>query len=158
MKYSFLQPLSQDNHSAHKLGSLKEEKVQGVISAIMSKLRWDLVDIFECGLLRNNVNEYLATSLDGWLVIRCIKDGHVELLHLSENEDDDYIPLDKRNCNCGFDIKTPSTKKLIKGYIRHCMGSMVYSHNVNVDLLYIGNLCTSQNIVYKPFVMLLSQT
>jgi hypothetical protein len=38
IKYSFLQPLSQEDRSAHKLGSLNEEKVRTAIKAIVEKL------------------------------------------------------------------------------------------------------------------------
>jgi hypothetical protein len=51
LKYSFLQPLSAEVRSAHKLGSLNEEKVRSTIKAIVEKLGWELVDMFECGLL-----------------------------------------------------------------------------------------------------------
>jgi len=66
IKYSFLQPLAQDDRSAHRFGSLNEERVRTAIASIVSHLGWQLVDIFECGLLRNKLKEYLATSLDGW--------------------------------------------------------------------------------------------
>ena len=79
LKYSFLQPLPQEDRSAHRLGSLNEERVCSSIKAIVSKLGWSVVDMFECGLLRNKMREYMATSLDGWLVIKY--DG-------SDNEND----------------------------------------------------------------------
>ena len=44
-----------------------------VLGSVMSKLGWKLVDPFECGLLRNKMNEFLATSLDGWLIINYIE-------------------------------------------------------------------------------------
>jgi len=73
IKYSFFQPLSQDDRLAHKLGSLNEDKVCLVLGSVMSKLGWKLVDSFECGLLRNKMNEFLARSLDGWLIISYVE-------------------------------------------------------------------------------------
>ena len=82
LKYSFLQPLSQEYCSPHKLGSLKEERVRSAIKAIVEKLRWQLV-LFECSLLQNKMKELLATSLDRWLVI------HYELSDNEQKSDDD---------------------------------------------------------------------
>jgi hypothetical protein len=84
LKYSFLQPLSQEDRSAHKRGSLNEERVRSAIKATVEKLGWQLVDLFECGLLQNKLKECLATSLDGWLVIR-YKSSENE--HVSDNSD-----------------------------------------------------------------------
>jgi G:T-mismatch repair DNA endonuclease (very short patch repair protein) len=87
LKYSFLQPLSQEDRSAHKLGSLNEERVRSSIKAIVEKLGWQLVDLFECSLLRNKLKEYLATSLDGWLVIRYESSNNEHVSDDSDSED-----------------------------------------------------------------------
>lgn len=65
LKYSFLQPLPQEDHSAHKLGSLNEERVCHVLYSIAEKLGWELIGAFGCGLICNKTREYLATSLNG---------------------------------------------------------------------------------------------
>ena len=70
LKYSFLQPLGLEDCSAHKLRSLNEDRVCSMLDAIVSNMGWQLVDAFECGLLHNKIREYLATSLDGWIVMK----------------------------------------------------------------------------------------
>lgn len=69
LKYSFLQPLPQEDRSSLKLGSLNEEQVHSVLHSIVEKLGWELVDVYQCGLLPSKMKEYLATSLDGWIVM-----------------------------------------------------------------------------------------
>ena len=59
----------------HKIGSLNEERVRSVLHSIVEKLGWELIDAFECGLLRNKMKEYLATSLDGWIVMQYNEEG-----------------------------------------------------------------------------------
>ena len=119
IKYSFLQPLSQDDRSAHKLGSLNEDKVHSVRGSVMSKLGWKLVDSFECGLLRNKMNEFLATSLDGWLIISYEKNWYEN----DNNSDSDENSMERREYDCGLEIETPSSKKLIQGCIREVIDS-----------------------------------
>ena len=59
----------------HKLGSLNEERVRSVLHSFVETLGWELIDAFECGLLHNKMKEYLATSLDGWIVMRYNEEG-----------------------------------------------------------------------------------
>jgi len=115
IKYSFLQPLSQEDRSAHKLGNLNEDKVRTVLGSVMSKLGWKLVDSFECGLIRNKMNEFLATSLDGWLIIQYVEKDWNDQNYSDSEKDDDSI--ERREYNCGLEIKTPSSKKVIQGCI-----------------------------------------
>ena len=47
------------------------------------------------------------------------KDGSdAELSYTSESYDNDYVSIDKRNYNCGLEIKTPSSKMAIQWCIR----------------------------------------
>ena len=58
--------------------------------------------MFECGLLCNKMREYMAASLDGWLVIKY--DG-------SDSENDsnasNSYDIDRQNYHCGLEIKMP---------------------------------------------------
>ncbi len=103
LKYSFLQPLSAEDHSAHKLGSLNEERVRSTIRSIVEKLGWQLVDLFECSLLRNKMKEFLATSLDGWLIIRYKSSENEEQSDISDPEDACNV-MDQQNFDCGLEI------------------------------------------------------
>jgi hypothetical protein len=142
LKYSFLQPLGPQERSAHKLGSLNEERVRSVISLIVSNLDWHLVDAFECGLLRNKMREYLATSLDGWLVIKY----NLGNIHSDQDDNDsvDPCPEELQEYNCGLEIKTPSSKQLMQTKIRQ-----------NIDLYGCYSQCefgseAFKQLVYKP--------
>ena len=117
LKYSFLQPLSQDDRSAHRLGSLNEDKVRSSLPSIVKKLGWELLDSFECGLLRNKMREYLATSLDGWIVMRYADDsGDERSVH--SDSDGSAVSIERRKYNCGLEIKTPSSKKIIQETVK----------------------------------------
>jgi hypothetical protein len=117
LKYSFLQPLSQDDRSAHKFGSLNEDRVRTAIQAIVSHLGWELVDLFECGLLRNKWKEYLATSLDGWLVIKYHVSDDLRSNNPEESEDEG-TRMERQTYDCGLEIKTPSSKKILQHQVR----------------------------------------
>jgi hypothetical protein len=126
IKYSFLQPLGQEDRSAHKLGSLNEEKVRSVLHAIVAKVGWELVDSFECGLLRNKMREYIATSLDGWIVMRYNESAEEKSVSNEErsyhsDSEDSHVSMDRRNYNCGLEIKTPSSKKIIQDTVKKAL-------------------------------------
>ncbi len=66
------------------------------------------------------MREYLATSLDGWLVIKYNEMIDKECspnLDSKGNKND----LEHRNYNCGLEIKTPSSKKIIHETVRRCV-------------------------------------
>ena len=58
--------------------AVNEDKVRSVLHSIVKNLGWELLDSFECGLPRNKMREYLATSLDGWIVMRYHSDSEDE--------------------------------------------------------------------------------
>jgi hypothetical protein len=107
IKYSFLQPLAQDDRSAHRFGSLNDEKVRTAIASIVSHLGWQLVDIFECGLLRNKLKEYLAASLDGWLVMKYDVSDE-ELSHQSGDSEDEGTVMERKNYKLWVGRKLPN--------------------------------------------------
>ncbi|EJK70897.1 hypothetical protein THAOC_07709, partial [Thalassiosira oceanica] len=67
-------PLRSKDRSAHKLGSLNEANVRQVMSAVRQELGHDLVDCWDAGLLRCDQDQFLATSLDGFLTLRANDD------------------------------------------------------------------------------------
>ncbi|EJK53517.1 hypothetical protein THAOC_27035, partial [Thalassiosira oceanica] len=67
-------PLRSKDRSAHKLGSLNEANVRQVMSAVCQELGHDLVDCWDAGLLRCDQDQFLATSLDGFLTMRANDD------------------------------------------------------------------------------------
>ena len=143
IKYSFLQPLSAEDRSAHKLGSLNKDRVRTTIKSIVEKLGWHLLDMFECGLLRNKMKEFLATSLDGWLVIRYeLSDNEVQSDN-SDSEDAGHI-MDNENFNCGLEIKTPSSKKILQQQVCQCVD--LYGTFSHCDF----GSAAFKKLVYKP--------
>ena len=60
------------------------------------------------------MNEFLATSLDGWLIISYEKNWYEN----DNNSDSDENSMERREYICGLEIETPSSKKLIQGCIR----------------------------------------
>jgi hypothetical protein len=68
MKSTFLVPLLDKEKTPHKIGSLNEAKVRAALQEIMKGYDVTLRDCWECGLLSQNSQKFLATSLDGWLV------------------------------------------------------------------------------------------
>lgn len=101
------------------------------------------MDMFECGLLRNKMREFLATSLDGWLVIRYESSDNEVESEDSDSEDAGHV-LDHQNYNCGLEIKTPSSKKILQQQVRQC-----------VDLYGTFSQCefgsaAFKKLVYKP--------
>jgi hypothetical protein len=99
LKYSFLQSLTQEDHSAHKLGSLNKDIVCSVSNSNVSKFGWELLDAFECGLLHNKMIEYLATSLDGWIVMKYHEQSGEWSVH--SDSDDSVVSIDPLKYNCG---------------------------------------------------------
>ena len=67
IKHMFLSPLQDEDRSVHKLGSLNEDNVRSVMQKEFNGVGYNLDAMWECGLLCNKTNTYLATSLDGWL-------------------------------------------------------------------------------------------
>jgi hypothetical protein len=67
-------------------------------------LGWQLVDVFECGLLQNKMREYLATSLYGWLVMKYDRNVDEDDYSGSSNSEDALRELELRNYNCGLEI------------------------------------------------------
>ncbi len=72
------------------------------IKAIVSNLGWSMVDLFECGLLHNKMREYMATSLDGWLVIKYDGSDSENDSNTSDYDDNGHS-IDRQNYNCGLD-------------------------------------------------------
>ena len=124
--------------------------------SIVEKLGWKLIDSFDCELLRNKMREYLATSLDGWIVMRYNEEGLENDLMNSDSEGSD-VSMAHRHFNCGLEIKTPSSKKIIQDTIRNASTYVVFSQ------CEFGTPAFKQ-LVYKPeyrtkyFVMLWMQT
>jgi hypothetical protein len=103
LQATFLPPLKEKEKTPHKIGSLNEGRVRNSIGTLLTSFDCELIKIWECGLISQVENLWLATSLDGWLV---------------------YI--DKRNCNvekhAGLEIKTPTGKEwrgLVKTHQSH---------------------------------------
>ena len=70
------------------------------------------------------MREYLATSLDGWLVIKYnLGDNDC---HRDENDSVEPCPEDLQDYNCGLEVKTPSSEHLLLTKIRQC--SDLFSH------------------------------
>jgi hypothetical protein len=108
------------------------------------------VDIFECGLLRNKLKEYLATSLDGWLVIKYDVSDEKLSRQSGDSEDqsgdseDEGTVMERKNYNCGLEIKTPSSKKILQHQVRQ-----------GIDLFGTFSQCEFgsdqfRQLVYKP--------
>ena len=78
--------------------------------SIVDKLGWELIDAFTCGLLRNKMKEYLATSLDGWIVMSYNEDGlENEILH-SDSEGSE-VSMDVIVIIVVWKSKHPQTKR-----------------------------------------------
>ena len=121
MKYTLLAPLKDKDKSAHKLGSLNEENVRGVIGAVLKGVGWDLVDIFECGFLCNKEEKWLGTSLDGWLLVKKpLVSKEPPTGETTSNPTNVETDNDESNnpISCGLEIKNPSGKKLLNAVIR----------------------------------------
>jgi hypothetical protein len=143
LKYSFLQPLSQDDRSAHRLGSLNEDKVRSSLPSIVKKLGWELLDSFECGLLRNKMREYLAISFDGWIVMQYADDsGDEHSVH--SDSDGSAVSIERRKYNCWLEIKTPSSKKIIQETIKN--GLDLYGPYSQCEF----GSCAFTQLIYKP--------
>ena len=70
IKSMLVPPLRSKDRTPHKLGSLNEANVRQVLSSVAQELGHDLVDCWEAGLLRCDMDRFLATSLDGFLTLR----------------------------------------------------------------------------------------
>ena len=117
------------------------------MDAIIAKLGWQFVDAFECGLLWNKRREYLATSLDAWLVMKYNELSDAEH-SIRSNFEDDVLSIDHCNYHCELKIKTPSSKTLIQEIIEKCVDlhGMVPFLNANSTLLYSSSLFTHSSI------------
>jgi hypothetical protein len=58
-----------------------------VLHSVTDGLGFEWIDLFECGLLRNKLNEYLETYVYGWLVLR--PEGEAVVTESEDEEDDD---------------------------------------------------------------------
>jgi hypothetical protein len=127
-----------------------EESVRSVIS----NLGWCVVDIdmFECGLLQNKMKEYMAISLDGWLVIKYDGTESENGSDASESEDEGRA-MDQREYHCGLEIKTPSSKNSSRMKSGHASTYMVLSPNVSLEIQPSGNWCTNRSIVCRFYTM-----
>ena len=117
---TFLAPLANKEKSAWKLGSLNEDNVRGVMSAVVKGVGGELEDLWESGLLRNKTNDWLATSLDGRARMKMkASDARVDDSSDDdgscawENKGDALDPQRLVSINCGLEIKTPSGAKVL---------------------------------------------
>ena len=62
----------------------------------------------------------LATSLDGWLVIKYDGSNSKNESNASDS-DNEGCKMDQQSYNCVLEIKTPSSKKLFQNEIRTCI-------------------------------------
>ena len=105
------------------------------MKAVVKGVGCELTDIWECGLLRNKEREWNITSLDGWMRIKM--PGSLARVDESEDDSDDGdgnsgVTENANQCtatnndndpnrsvviNCGLEIKTPSSKKVIRNKI-----------------------------------------
>ena len=105
--------MTDKDRSAHKLRSLNKKVIWSVLHSFADGLGYELIDSFECSLLWNKWNEYLVTSLDGWIVLR--PKGDTVLTECEDKEDDDLHIPKPLQINCELEIKMPSSKKLLLG-------------------------------------------
>lgn len=68
LQATFLPPLKDEERTPHKVGSLNEPRVRNSIGSLLGNFDCGIVDIWECGLISQVENLWLATSWDGWLV------------------------------------------------------------------------------------------
>ena len=129
-----------------------EVRVCSVLDAIVSKLEWKLVDSFECGLLCNKMREYLATSFNGWMVMKYNEQSDNEQ-SFNGDYDEHAFSIDHCNYNCGLEIKTPSCKRSVKEAIKKCVDLHGHFHHVNLG----HNLCTMQQLPTWNMLYLLPQ-
>ena len=117
IKKTFLSPLKDKDRSAWKLGSLNEGNVRGITKAVAKGVDCVLVDMWECGLLRNKSSPWLATSRDGWLRLKMKGSTCNQYAVASDNSDSDDHDDDlerSATVNCGLEIKTPSGSKVLR--------------------------------------------
>jgi hypothetical protein len=163
LKSTFVVPLSDKEKTPHKIGSLNEAKVRAALQEIMKGYDVTLRDCWECGLLSQDSQKFLATSLDGWLVY-------------SENDDS---PCEEWK-HAGLEIKTPtgSAKRELVMRLRDEFGeytestlgddlfkALVYEPNYRVQVLHHAAVCNFEKVLfivaneYKPiFSTLISFT
>ena len=120
-----MKPLADIDKSAHKLGYLT------------------LIDSFECGLLWNKLNEYLSTSLDGWLQLR--PKGDTVWTESKDDEEDNLdnpIPL---QINYELDtIMLPCNKLLLGVFFKqeYFQDATLHSKNWSTKLGIRCRFCT----------------
>jgi hypothetical protein len=89
------------------------------------------------------MREYLATSLDGWIVMRYADDsGDERSVH--SDSDGSAVSIERRKYNCGLEIKTPSSKKIIQETVKK--GLDFYGPYSQCEF----GSCAFTQLVYKP--------
>ena len=104
-------------------------------------------------MLRNKTNKYLATSLDGWLVIK-VPAGQCQAESSDSSDSDEGLSnsnevMDEdKEISCGLEIKTPSSKKIVnslrevknlQGMFSACeFGSVTFKQLVYKPVLHAG--------------------
>ena len=72
LKHTLIAPLPEKDRAAHKLGSLNEDNVRGVVSNLIDDkyCGYKYKDSWETGFLTNKAHKWLGASLDGWIVMK----------------------------------------------------------------------------------------
>jgi hypothetical protein len=93
LQATFLPPLKDKDKTPHKIGSLNEQSVRNSLGTLLAEFGCEIICLWECGLISQVGNSWLATSLDGWLV-------YVDRLQNPNVEE-----------HAGLEIKTPTGKE-----------------------------------------------
>ena len=143
LKCSFLAPLQNKDATAHKLGSLNEPNVRGVMKGIFNGLDLELESLFEPGFVVNKSNKWAGTSLDGLATVRAPSSGdsetnkEAESVSLNDSDDSDSESgpdsSEVRTFHCGLEIKTPSN-----GALRIRLNDLKYRHGMFTRCTYGG--------------------
>ena len=98
LKYTLILPLPDTDRAAHRLGSLNEDNVCGVIGNLIHDEydSFQFVDLWETGFFLSIDNKWLGASLDGWLVMkRIIESFHSPSNDDEEEEEEPYMPKEE---------------------------------------------------------------
>jgi hypothetical protein len=110
-KKTFISPLADKDQSAWRLGSLDEDEVCSVMSAVVSEVGGEFIDGWKYSLLRNKDDLWLATSLDWWLHLRLPRAVFGDLDDIDTSQE--LVTVD-----FGLEIKTPPGLKVLLRKIR----------------------------------------